>query len=94
MQNKLTDLCRNGLLQNDFLNTFCEKIHVVKSWRADFGVVGGPTGGGRGPERGYTLQEYLAHKTPPPVGPYSRTMPGDLWWPWGGGRFLLIEVLL
>ena len=29
-----------------------------------------------------------------PLGPYSRTMPRALWWPQGGGRFLMSEVLL
>ena len=26
------------------------------------------------------------------LGPYSRTMPRALWWPWGGGRFLLSKI--
>ena len=30
----------------------------------------------------------------PLVGPYSRTMSRALWWPWGGGVFLISEVLL
>ena len=30
----------------------------------------------------------------PPLGPYSRDMPGPLWWSWGGGRFLMSEVPL
>ena len=28
----------------------------------------------------HTLQGYLAHKKPPPLGSYSRTMPKALWW--------------
>ena len=39
------------------------------------------------------VQGYLAHKTPhPPVGPYSSPMPRDLWWPRGGGWFLMSKV--
>ena len=46
----------------------------------------GPLGG---------LQGHLAHKKPPPLGPYSRTMPWALWWPWGkGGCFFMGEVPL
>ena len=29
-----------------------------------------------------------------PLGPYTRTMPRDIWWPWGGVRFLMSEVPL
>ena len=29
-----------------------------------------------------------------PLGPYSGTMPRALWWPWGGGLFLMSEVPL
>ena len=29
-----------------------------------------------------------------PLGPYSRTMPMALWGSWGGGLFLMSEVLL
>ena len=29
-----------------------------------------------------------------PRGPYSRTVPRALRWPWGGGAFLMSEVLL
>ena len=42
----------------------------------------------------YILQGYLAHKKLRPLGPYSRTMPGALWWPLGGGMLLMIEVPL
>ena len=35
-----------------------------------------------------TLQGYLAHKTPPPLTPYSRAMSRALWGSQGGGRFL------
>ena len=34
------------------------------------------------------IQEYLAHKNPPPVGPYSSPTPRNLWWSSGGGCFL------
>ena len=27
----------------------------------------------------FLLQGYLAHDDPPPLGPYSRTIPRDLW---------------
>ena len=27
-----------------------------------------------------------------PLEPYSRTMPRAIWWPWGGGLFLMSEV--
>jgi len=27
-------------------------------------------------------------RTPPPVGPYDRTIPKVLWWSYGGGCFL------
>jgi len=27
----------------------------------------------------WCVQGYLAHKNPPLLGPYSRTIPGDLW---------------
>ena len=30
----------------------------------------------------------------PPLGPYTRTMPRDIWWLWGGVRFLMSEVSL
>ena len=30
----------------------------------------------------------------PPLGPYSRTMPRNIWGSYGGGRFLMSEVLL
>jgi len=40
------------------------------------------------------LQGYLAHKKLPPLGPYSRTMPRALWWPRGGGQFLMSGVPL
>ena len=30
----------------------------------------------------------------PLLGPYSRTVPRALWWPWGGGVFLMSEVPL
>jgi len=40
------------------------------------------------------LQGYLAHKTPPPVGPYSSPMPRALWWSLGSGLFLMSEVPL
>ena len=37
----------------------------------------------------WALQEYLAHKTPPPpVGTYSSPIPRDLWGSWGGGSLL------
>jgi hypothetical protein len=29
-----------------------------------------------------------------PLVPYMRTMPGALWWPWGGALFLMSEVPL
>ena len=29
-----------------------------------------------------------------PLGPYSRIMPRALWWPSGGGRFIMSEVPL
>ena len=29
-----------------------------------------------------------------PLGPYTKTMPRDIWWPQGGGRFLMSEVPL
>ena len=29
-----------------------------------------------------------------PLGPFSRIMPGALWWPYGGGLFLMSEVPL
>ena len=35
-----------------------------------------------------TLQGYLAHQNPPPVGPYGSPMPRGLRWSWGGGCFL------
>ena len=31
---------------------------------------------------------------PPLTGPYSRTLPGVLWWSEGGGQFLMSEVPL
>ena len=40
------------------------------------------------------VQGYLAHKNPPPLGPYSRTMPRALWQSSGGGQFLMSEVPL
>ena len=30
----------------------------------------------------------------PLLGPYSKTTPGVLWWPYGGGLFLMSEVPL
>ena len=39
------------------------------------------------PLAGY-VQEYLAHKNPPPLGPYNRTIPGVLGGPRGGGGLL------
>ena len=41
-----------------------------------------------------TLPGYLVYKKPPPPGPYSRPMPGALWWSMGGWRFLMSEVPL
>ena len=35
------------------------------------------------------LQGHLAPKKQPPLGPYSRTMPRALWWPHGGGLFIM-----
>ena len=34
---------------------------------------------------GSPVQGYLAHKKPRPQGPFSRTIPRALWWPYGGG---------
>ena len=40
------------------------------------------------------LQGYLAHETPPPLGPYRRPVPGVLGGSWGVGHFLMGEVPL
>jgi len=40
------------------------------------------------------VQGYLAHKTPPPLGPYRRPMPRVLGGSSGGVRFLMSEVPL
>ena len=45
--------------------------------------------GGRKAYRGTSLIRNRA-----PLGPYTRTMPRVLWWSWGGGLFLMSEVLL
>ncbi|KAJ1470203.1 hypothetical protein T484DRAFT_1980610 [Baffinella frigidus] len=37
--------------------------------------------------RARPVQGNLAHKKPPPSGPYTRAMPRALWWPYGGGVF-------
>ena len=34
------------------------------------------------------VQAYLARKKLPPLGPYSKTMSGALWWSWGEGGVL------
>ena len=44
--------------------------------------------------RGLVVQGYLAREKQRPLGPYSRTMAGALWWPSVGGLFLMIEVPL
>ena len=43
----------------------------------------------------FEVQGYLAYKkTPPPLGPYGRTMPRALQWSYGGALFLMSEVPL
>jgi len=38
IKDKLKDLCRNSLLQNDFIHTFCE-LHIAQRARADAALV-------------------------------------------------------
>ena len=40
----------------------------------------------------YRVTSLIRHSAP--LGPYSRTMHGALWWPRGGGLFLMSEVPL
>jgi len=46
------------------------------------------------PENQKQVQEHFAHATPPPLEPYSRTMPGLYGGPRGGAFFSMREVPL
>ena len=43
-------------------------------------------------QEGYRGTSHIRNN--PPLGPYSRLMPRALWWSYGGGLFLMSEVLM
>ena len=44
--------------------------------------------------RGWLYRGTSLIRNSAPLGPYSRTMPGALWWSYGGGLFLMSEAPL
>ena len=62
----------------------CRHIHQVQAMKT-LGLEGCVIHTGRSE---FGLKGYLAHKNPPPVGPYNSPIPKDLWWSWWGQNFL------